>query len=73
MVEPAMLQAIREKSTVDVDCEWVSRRDGVRTVNVRNVVMRHADGSPRLLLAIAREVTAERRKPPRARRVPGTL
>ena len=61
MVEPAMLQAIREKSTVDVDCEWVSRRDGVRTVNVRNVVMRHADGSPRLLLAIAREVTAERR------------
>ena len=61
LAEPAMLQAVREGTTVDVDCEWTSRRRGWRAVNVRNVVLRHADGSPRLLIALAREITAERR------------
>jgi two-component system sensor histidine kinase/response regulator len=61
LAEPAMLQAMRQHAPVDVDCEWPSRRLGLRTVNIRNVVLRYADGSPRLLLVIAREVTAERR------------
>ncbi len=61
LVEPAMRQALRDHATVDVDCEWTSRKMGTRTVNVRNVVMRRADGTPRLLLAIARNITSERR------------
>jgi len=61
LIEPAIRQAIREHATVDVDCEWTSRRGGRRTVNVRNVVLRHADGTPRLLIALARDISAERR------------
>ncbi|HUG23027.1 response regulator [Piscinibacter sp.] len=61
LVEPAMQRAIREQATVDVDCEWVSRRGGRRTVNIRNVVLRRADGTPRFLLALARDISAERR------------
>jgi len=61
LVEPAMRQAMHDHATVDVDCEWTSRKMGTRTVNVRNVVMRRADGTPRLLLAIARNITSERR------------
>ncbi|HEV7914163.1 MAG TPA: histidine kinase dimerization/phospho-acceptor domain-containing protein, partial [Albitalea sp.] len=61
LTEPAMLQAVRDGTTVDVDCEWTSRQGGWRTVNVRNVVLRHADGTPRLLIALARETTVERR------------
>jgi PAS domain S-box-containing protein len=60
LAEPAMRRAIAQAAPVDVDCEWNSGR-GLRMVNVRNVVLRHADGEPRLLIAIAREVTAERR------------
>jgi signal transduction histidine kinase/DNA-binding response OmpR family regulator len=61
LVDPAMRKAVREGVTTDVDCEWTARKAGWRTVNVRNVVMHNADGSPRFLLAIARNITAERR------------
>ena len=61
LAEPAMLQAIRDRTTVDCDCEWDSRSHGRRFINLRNVVLRHADGSPRLLIVLARDITDERR------------
>jgi signal transduction histidine kinase/DNA-binding response OmpR family regulator len=60
LVEPAMQRAIDERTTVDCDCEWVGRRGMRHFVNVRNVVLRHADGTPRLLIALARDISAER-------------
>jgi len=60
LAEPAMLQAISERKTVDCNCEWQGRRGRRHIVNVRNVVLRHADGTPRLLIALCRDISAER-------------
>ena len=60
LAEPAMRRAIDERTMVDCDCEWVGRRGIRHIVNVRNVVLRHADGAPRLLIALARDISAER-------------
>jgi signal transduction histidine kinase/CheY-like chemotaxis protein len=57
---PAMQRAIDDRITVDCDCEWDSRR-GRRSVHLRNFVLRHADGSPRLLVVMARDITDEHR------------
>ena len=59
LAEPAMLRAIHQHETVDCDCEWQGRH-GRRVVNIRNFALRHADGTPRLLIALARDITAER-------------
>ena len=61
LAEPAMLQAIREHKTIDCDCEWEGRRGRRHIVNVRNVVLRHTDGTPRLLIALCRDISTERR------------
>jgi PAS domain S-box-containing protein len=61
LAEPAMRQAVADHATVDVDCEWNWAQTGLRTVNLRNLVLRDADGSPRLLIVIARDITAQRR------------
>jgi len=61
LAEPAMLQAIRDRATVDCDCEWDSSRHGQRIVNLRNFVLRDADATPRLLIVLARDITAERK------------
>ena len=60
LAEPAMLQAIHERSTVDCNGDWDSPA-GRRTINLRNFVLRHADGSPRLLIVLARDITDEQR------------
>jgi signal transduction histidine kinase/CheY-like chemotaxis protein len=59
LAEPAMRQAIRDRATVDCDCEWLGRHKR-HVVNLRNVVLCHPDGTPRLLVALARDISAER-------------
>lgn len=76
LAEPVMLQAVAAPAPVDAhiaadvnscvacDYDWSPQSDTprrARSVHVENVVIRHPDGRPRWLLAVARDVTAERR------------
>ena len=59
LAEPAMRRAIQDRAVVDCDCDWLGRHKR-HVVNVRNVVLCHPDGTPRLLVALARDISAER-------------
>jgi signal transduction histidine kinase/CheY-like chemotaxis protein/HPt (histidine-containing phosphotransfer) domain-containing protein len=72
LAEPAMLQALAAPaaggpgpgSSVACDYDWSPHAETpkrTRSLHVENVVVRHPDGSPRCLLAVARDVTLERR------------
>lgn len=59
LVEPQMRKAIRSGETVDHDFVWQnSQRRFV--VNARHFALRHTNGQPRLLITLARDITAQR-------------
>ncbi len=58
-VVPFMERAERERAVVDAECDWQSRH-GRRIIHVRNFVLRRPDGSPQLLIALARDISEER-------------
>ena len=59
LVEPQMRKAIRSGETVDHDFVWQnSQRRFV--VNARHFALRHVNGQPRLLITLARDITAQR-------------
>lgn len=60
LVLPAMQEAIERDATVERELQW---RSGGRqlTINARHFALRHADGTPRLLITLARDITAARR------------
>ena len=58
--EPAMRQAIDGRTTVEHDFVFAAP-NGDRLINARHFALRHADGRPRLLISLVRDIT-ERRK-----------
>ncbi|RZL09865.1 MAG: PAS domain S-box protein, partial [Rubrivivax sp.] len=58
-VEPMMRQALRTGETVDHDFIWQNERRRF-VVNARHFALRHANGQPRLLITLARDITAQR-------------
>ena len=58
--EPAMRQAMDGRTTVEHDFVWATP-NGDRLINARHFALRHADGRPRLLISLVRDIT-ERRK-----------
>ena len=58
-VRPHMNEAIEKGNTVEHDVQWESPR-GLRTVNARHFALRHANGRPRLLISLVRDITASR-------------
>ncbi len=57
---PAMQEAIDHHTTVERDFEW-SAGGPMLTINARHFALRNADGSPRLLISLARDITGARR------------
>lgn len=55
----SMRRALSEPITVESDFE-VGDGDALRHVNVRHVALRNADGTPRWLIALVRDITKER-------------
>ncbi len=58
-VEPRMREALQSGVTIEHDFEWPTAQ-GKRVVNARHFALRHADGSPRLLITLARDITQTR-------------
>ncbi|HET6789426.1 MAG TPA: PAS domain S-box protein, partial [Aquabacterium sp.] len=59
LTEPQMRRAIRTGKAVDHDFVWQnSERRFV--VNARHFALRHSNGQPRLLITLARDITAQR-------------
>ena len=56
---PLVAQALARQGSVEHDFD-MDTREGLRSIHVRHVALRHADGSPRFLVALARDVTKER-------------
>jgi two-component system sensor histidine kinase/response regulator len=59
VIQPRMQEAINSGKTVEHDFEWetTSRRF---VVNARHFALRHANGEPRLLITLARDITQAR-------------
>lgn len=55
----AMTRALAEPVTVETDLE-LGHQSSRRIVNMRHVALRRPDGSPRWLIALARDITKER-------------
>ncbi len=59
VIQPRMQEAINSGKTVEHDFEWQTGRH--RTVlNARHFALRHANGEPRLLITLARDITQAR-------------
>ena len=58
-VRPRMQEAIDQGTTIEHDLHWDSPK-GPRTVNARHFALRHANGRPRLLISLVRDITAAR-------------
>ena len=58
--EPAITQALAGQDTVESEVE-VQGEGGPRIISGRCFALRHADGTPRLVIVLARDVTRERR------------
>jgi PAS domain S-box-containing protein len=58
LVEPAMAEAAARHVTVERNFEFPTST-GLRTVSARYFALRHADGTPRLLIALARDITQQ--------------
>ncbi len=58
-VVPFMERAERERTVVDAECDWQAH-GGRRVIHVRHFVLRRSDGTPHLLIALARDITADR-------------
>jgi PAS domain S-box-containing protein len=58
--EPAIARALAEQGTIESEVE-VPGEGGSRIVSARSFALRHADGTPRLVIVLARDVTRERR------------
>ncbi len=59
MTNPYMQEAIDSGQTIEHDFTWQSE-DGPRVVNARHFALRHANGRPRLLISLVRDITASR-------------
>ena len=59
LVEPQMRKAIRSGETVDHDFVWQNAQRRF-VVNARHFALRHVNGQPRLLITLARDITAQR-------------
>jgi PAS domain S-box-containing protein len=60
--EPAITRALAEPGTVESEVEVQGEGGGApRIVSARCFALRHADGTPRLVIVLARDVTRERR------------
>jgi PAS domain S-box-containing protein len=57
--QPCMQQAIDTGETVEHDLSWDTPK-GPRSVNARHFALRHANGRPRLLISLVRDITASR-------------
>ncbi len=60
VIEPRMREAITTGRTVEHDFEWQSPERRF-VINVRHFALRHANGEPRLLISLARDITETRR------------
>ncbi|MEY4765203.1 MAG: hypothetical protein RI907_1876, partial [Pseudomonadota bacterium] len=60
MVNPYMQQAIESGETVEHDFTWHGGAQDQRVVNARHFALRHANGRPRLLISLVRDITAAR-------------
>ena len=58
-VRPRMAEAIDKGGTIEHDVHWDSPT-GPRTVNARHFALRHANGRPRLLISLLRDITKSR-------------
>jgi len=59
-VNPYMQQAIDSGQTVEHDFIWHGGENDQRVVNARHFALRHANGRPRLLISLVRDITAAR-------------
>ncbi|MEO8154767.1 MAG: response regulator [Rhizobacter sp.] len=60
LAEPAMLEALSQHSSVEHDFV-LERPQGRRVVGARSFALRDAQGQPSMLIALARDITDERR------------
>ena len=60
MTQAFMQKAIDSGETVEHDFTWEGSEHGVRVVNARHFALRHANGRPRLLISLVRDITASR-------------
>ena len=57
---PTMQEAIDKHATIERDFQW-SAGGPMLTINARHFALRNADGSPRLLITLASDITGARR------------
>src|SRR5690606_35989127 len=60
MAEPYMQKAVESGQTVEHDFTLVTPGRPNRVVNARHFALRHSNGRPRLLICLARDITAAR-------------
>ncbi|MFT3856400.1 MAG: response regulator [Aquabacterium sp.] len=58
--DPYMQQAIETGQTVEHDFTLIEPDGRTRVVNARHFALRHSNGRPRLLISLARDITASR-------------